>query len=121
MVEEFVRFAEEGHIMIVSRHGNGSNGLSSGTGSSRRSGAHSPARAWAVIALSAAVMAGSLCACGSTSGTDASPSASASSPVASQSPFFTALAFLPSTSASAFSFVAVTGACTTKELIAKLT
>ncbi|WP_404439431.1 DUF4232 domain-containing protein [Bifidobacterium thermacidophilum] len=121
MVEEFVRFAEEGHIMIVSRHGNGSNGSLSGVGSSRRSGAHSPARAWAVIALSAAVMAGSLCACGSTPGTNASPSASASSPAASQSPSSTASASSPSASASASSSAAATGACTTKELTAKLT
>ncbi|MGN0109986.1 MAG: DUF4232 domain-containing protein [Bifidobacterium sp.] len=120
MAEEFARFAEEGHIMIGSQHGNGSNSSSSGTGSSRRSGVHSPARAWAAIALSVAVMAGSLCACGSTSGTDASPSVSASSPAASQSSS-TASASSPSVSASASASAVATGACTTKELTAKLT
>lgn len=106
--------------MMVSRHHNGSNGLSAGIGSSQRFGLHSPGRARLAIALTAMLLAGSLCACGSTSGDGASPSASASSPVASQSPSSTASASSPSASSSSAS-AAVSSACTTKELTAKLT
>lgn len=119
-VAGFARFAEEGHIMMVSRHHNGSNGLSAGIGSSQRFGLHSPGRARLAIALTAMLLAGSLCACGSTSGDGASPSASSSSPVASQSPSSTASASSPSASSSSAS-AAVSSACTTKELTAKLT
>lgn len=106
--------------MMVSRHHNGSNGLSAGIGSSQRFGLHSPGRARLAIALTAMLLAGSLCACGSTSGDGASPSASSSSPVASQSPSSTASASSPSASSSSAS-AAVSSACTTKELTAKLT
>lgn len=106
--------------MMVSRHHNGSNGLSAGIGSSQRFGLHSPGRARLAIALTAMLLAGSLCACGSTSGDGASPSASASSPAASQSPSSTASASSPSASSSSAS-AAVSSACTTKELTAKLT
>lgn len=106
--------------MMVSRHHNGSNGLSAGIGSSQRFGLHSPGRARLAIALTAMLLAGSLCACGSTSGDGASPSASSSSPVASQSPSSTASASSPSASSSSASS-AVSSACTTKELTAKLT
>ena len=110
--------------MMVSRHHNGSNGLSAGIGSSQRFGLHSPGRARLAIALTAMLLAGSLCACGSTSGDGASPSASASSPAASQSPSSTASASSPSASSaspSASASAAVSSACTTKELTAKLT
>ena len=127
-VAGFARFTEEGHIMMVSRHHNGSNGLSAGIGSSQRFGLHSPGRAHLAIALTAMLLAGSLCACGSTSGDGASPSASSSSPAASQSPSSTASApspsassSSPSASASASASAAVSSACTTKELTAKLT
>ncbi|MDO5685623.1 MAG: DUF4232 domain-containing protein [Bifidobacterium sp.] len=107
--------------MMVSRHHNGSNGLSSGIGSSQRFGLHSPGRAHLAITLTAMLLAGSLCACGSTSGDGASPSASSSSPAASQSPSSTASAPSPSASASSSASAAVSSACTTKELTAKLT
>lgn len=85
--------------MMVSRHHNDSDSLSSGIGSSQRFGSHAAGRTRLAIVLTAALLAGSLCACGSTSGDGASPSASASA------------------SASA----AASDTCTTKELTAKLT
>lgn len=106
--------------MMVSRRNNGSNGLSSGIGSLQRFGSPTAGRTRLAIVLTAALLAGSLCACGSTSGDGASPSASSSSPVASQSPSSTASASSPSASSSSAS-AAVSSACTTKELTAKLT
>lgn len=123
-VAGFARFTEEGHIMMVSRYHNDSDSLSAGIGSSQRFGLHSPGRARLAIVLTAMLLAGSLCACGSTSGDGASPSASASSPAASQSPSSTASASSPSassSSASSSASAAVSSACTTKELTAKLT
>ena len=111
--------------MMASRHRNGCNGRSAGSGSAQRFGLLSPGRARLAIALTAALLAGSLCACGSTSGDGASPSASASSPAASQSPSSTASpsspSASPSASASSSASAAVSSACTTKELTAKLT
>ncbi|KFJ07166.1 hypothetical protein BTHE_0922 [Bifidobacterium thermophilum] len=115
--------------MMVSRRNNGSNGLSSGIGSSQRFGSPTAGRTRLAIVLTAALLAGSLCACGSTSGDGTSPSASASSPAASQSPSSTASpsaspsasSSSPSASASSSASAAVSSACTTNELTAKLT
>lgn len=110
--------------MMVSRHHNDSDSLSPGIGSSQRFGSPTAGRTHLAIVLTAALLAGSLCACGSTSGDGASPSASASSPATSQSPSSTASASSassPSASASASDSAAASDACTTKELTAKLT
>lgn len=107
--------------MMVSRHHNDSDSLSSGIGSSQRFGSPTAGRTRLAIVLTAALLAGSLCACGSTSGDGASPSASSSSPATSQSPSSTASASSPSASVSASDSAAASDACTTKELTAKLT
>lgn len=107
--------------MMVSRHHNDSNGLSADIGSSQRFGSPTASRTRLAIALTAMLLAGSLCACGSTSGDGASPSVSASSPAASQSPSSTVSASSPSASASSSASAAVSSACTTNELTAKLT
>lgn len=110
--------------MMVSRHHNDSDSLSPGIGSSQRFGSPTAGRTRLAIVLTAALLAGSLCACGSTSGDGASPSASASSPATSQSPSSTASASSASSSsasASSSDGTAASDACTTKELTAKLT
>lgn len=107
--------------MMVSRHHNDSDSLSPGIGSSQRFGSPTAGRTRLAIVLTAALLAGSLCACGSTSGDGASPSASSSSPATSQSPSSTASASSPSASVSASDSAAASDACTTKELTAKLT